>query len=321
MRRSTAALAAARLAAGLLAAGLLAACSEPEPVAVQEPPASRPTSSPAPSTAPPARPRRQAPRAPSHQPLGTVPPPWLGTRVLPERPGRLRRDPAHPAGTAQPPVHAARPAARAARPRLRLARRQPAPGRRDRPLDLARGLPGRRRRPGLDPADVLGVRRPAAHRRAARQRVRGRRPGVGVPAALRGAVPDRADGDHHPGRPGRPTDRRRQRHRGRSTAGPTTGGTSYSQHAYGLAIDVNSFQNPYVKGDLVLPELASAYLDRDRVRPGMIEPGDEVVRAFAAHRLGVGRRLAEPEGLPALQPERHLRCRSRPSDPDTAGTV
>lgn len=29
-----------------------------------------------------------------------------------------------------------------------------------------------------------------------------------------------------------------------------------SQHAYGLAIDVNPFQNPYVKGDLVLPELA-----------------------------------------------------------------
>ena len=62
---------------------------------------------------------------------------------------------------------------------------------------------------------------------------------------------------------------------------PTTGGTSYSQHAYGLAIDVDSFQNPYVKGDLVLPELASSYLDRDHIRPGMIEPGDEVVRAFA----------------------------------------
>ncbi len=63
---------------------------------------------------------------------------------------------------------------------------------------------------------------------------------------------------------------------------PTTGGTSYSQHAYGLAIDVNSFQNPYVKGPVVLPELAGAYLDRTRTRPGMIEADGVVVRAFAA---------------------------------------
>lgn len=62
---------------------------------------------------------------------------------------------------------------------------------------------------------------------------------------------------------------------------PTTGSdTTYSQHAYGLAIDLNPFQNPYVKGDLVLPELASTYLDRDDVRPGMITPDGVVVRAF-----------------------------------------
>lgn len=63
---------------------------------------------------------------------------------------------------------------------------------------------------------------------------------------------------------------------------PTTGGTEFSQHAYGLAVDVNSFQNPYVSGDLVLPELASAYRDRGRKRPGMIEANDPVVRAFAS---------------------------------------
>jgi hypothetical protein len=60
----------------------------------------------------------------------------------------------------------------------------------------------------------------------------------------------------------------------------TTGGSSYSQHAYGLAIDVNPFQNPYLKGDLVLPELASAYRDRGYTRPGMITAGGPVVRAF-----------------------------------------
>ncbi|MET0831175.1 MAG: M15 family metallopeptidase, partial [Acidimicrobiia bacterium] len=63
---------------------------------------------------------------------------------------------------------------------------------------------------------------------------------------------------------------------------PATGGTSWSRHAYGRAIDVNPFHNPYHRGDVVLPELASAYLDRDRNLPGMIAPGDPVVEAFAA---------------------------------------
>ncbi|HET6939044.1 MAG TPA: M15 family metallopeptidase [Nocardioides sp.] len=63
---------------------------------------------------------------------------------------------------------------------------------------------------------------------------------------------------------------------------PTVGSSTYSQHAYGLAIDIDPFQNPYVKGDLVLPELASSYLDRGHVRPGMITPDGVVVRAFAA---------------------------------------
>jgi hypothetical protein len=56
----------------------------------------------------------------------------------------------------------------------------------------------------------------------------------------------------------------------------------WSAHAYGLAVDVNPFQNPYRRGDLVLPELASSYLDRGWTRPGMIRPGDVVTRAFAA---------------------------------------
>ena len=58
--------------------------------------------------------------------------------------------------------------------------------------------------------------------------------------------------------------------------------TRWSAHAYGLAVDVDPFQNPYRRGDLVLPELASAYLDRSRARPGMIRQGDVVTTAFAA---------------------------------------
>ena len=52
--------------------------------------------------------------------------------------------------------------------------------------------------------------------------------------------------------------------------------------ADGLAVDLDPFQTPYTKGDLVLPELASSYLDRGHVRPGMITPDGVVVRAFAS---------------------------------------
>ena len=63
---------------------------------------------------------------------------------------------------------------------------------------------------------------------------------------------------------------------------PVRGSTStFSAHSYGLAVDVNPFQNPYHKGDSVLPELASAYLDRSWARPGMIRKGDVVTRAFS----------------------------------------
>jgi D-alanyl-D-alanine carboxypeptidase len=62
----------------------------------------------------------------------------------------------------------------------------------------------------------------------------------------------------------------------------TRGSTTLSAHAYGLAIDLNPFLNPYRKGDLVLPELAGAYLRRAWRRPGMILRGGVVTRAFAA---------------------------------------
>ena len=68
------------------------------------------------------------------------------------------------------------------------------------------------------------------------------------------------------------------------------GTTRWSQHAYGLAIDINPFHNPYLRGDLVAPELASAYVDRDWKRPGMIFEGDVVTDAFDAIGWGWGGR-------------------------------
>ena len=71
----------------------------------------------------------------------------------------------------------------------------------------------------------------------------------------------------------------------RPVRGQTTG---FSEHAYGLAIDIDPFQNPYVKGSRVLPELSSWYLDRSRHTPGIITADGPVVRAFDVISWGWG---------------------------------
>jgi hypothetical protein len=60
------------------------------------------------------------------------------------------------------------------------------------------------------------------------------------------------------------------------------GPPQWSVHAYGEAIDVNDVQNPYVYGSVIIPPAGKAYLDRSDVRPGMAEPGGELVEAFKA---------------------------------------
>jgi hypothetical protein len=62
----------------------------------------------------------------------------------------------------------------------------------------------------------------------------------------------------------------------------SAGSTAWSRHAYGLAVDVNPFMNPYVKGGITLPELATTYRDRGDVRPGMLTRGSVAVAAFQA---------------------------------------
>jgi hypothetical protein len=61
-----------------------------------------------------------------------------------------------------------------------------------------------------------------------------------------------------------------------------SGTSAWSQHAFGLAIDINPVENPYVHGGLVEPPAGRRYLDRSRRRPGMVVSGDVVVRAFAS---------------------------------------
>jgi hypothetical protein len=56
----------------------------------------------------------------------------------------------------------------------------------------------------------------------------------------------------------------------------------WSVHAYGLAVDVNPVENPYLEGGRVRPAAGKRFLDRRRYRPGMAVAGGVLVRAFAA---------------------------------------
>jgi hypothetical protein len=60
------------------------------------------------------------------------------------------------------------------------------------------------------------------------------------------------------------------------------GGSGWSEHAYGTAIDVNPVENPYILNGKVLPPAGRPYVDRSRVRRGMAVAGGVLVRAFAA---------------------------------------
>jgi hypothetical protein len=61
-----------------------------------------------------------------------------------------------------------------------------------------------------------------------------------------------------------------------------SGPKRWSVHAYGLAIDVNPVENPYVEGGRVHPRAGRAYLNRSRVRRGMAVRRGLLVRSFAA---------------------------------------
>jgi hypothetical protein len=62
--------------------------------------------------------------------------------------------------------------------------------------------------------------------------------------------------------------------------------TGWSNHAYGLAVDLNPIENPYTCGGRVFQRASRPYLDRSRLRRGMVTP--EVVRAFQSIGWGWG---------------------------------
>ena len=216
--------------------------------------------------------------------FGSVPPAWLGTRVLPEDPatgyGEVRRTPpvmrdrrwTLPDDVRMRPGRGYSSKVVSPAPHHVVRRSSWRPGCPVAATDLAWvrlafwGFDGRRHTGELlvhrtvadDVGQVFGV----LYRRRFPQEQ------VGIVRAYDPDAPSTGDGNGT----------------GSFVCRPSTGATYFSQHAYGLALDLNSFQNPYAKGPVVLPELASAYLARSRVRSGMVTPGGPVVRAFA--RIG-----------------------------------
>ena len=60
------------------------------------------------------------------------------------------------------------------------------------------------------------------------------------------------------------------------------GAGSWSEHAYGRAIDINPLENPEVRQGVVSPPGGRKFTNRSKPAQGMIRPGDAAVRAFAA---------------------------------------
>ena len=75
----------------------------------------------------------------------------------------------------------------------------------------------------------------------------------------------------------------------------TTGPVSWSMHAYGLAIDINPVENPYLEGRRVIPASGVAFVNRSRVRPGMAIPGATLVATFAGRGWKWGGRWSDPD--------------------------
>ena len=73
-----------------------------------------------------------------------------------------------------------------------------------------------------------------------------------------------------------------------------TGSSSWSEHAYGRAIDVNPIENPYVASGRVYHDASWPYVARRPARKGMAIDGGPLVRTFEAIGWSWGGRWSGP---------------------------
>lgn len=53
-----------------------------------------------------------------------------------------------------------------------------------------------------------------------------------------------------------------------------------SQHSYGRAIDINPVENPYIKGEIIIPEAGKPYCDRSKPFKGKITKDSLIYKLF-----------------------------------------
>lgn len=59
-----------------------------------------------------------------------------------------------------------------------------------------------------------------------------------------------------------------------------------SLHAYGLAIDINPMQNPFIQNGKILPAHGKDFIDRSKIKAGMVEPVVEVFYKYGFTEWG-----------------------------------
>ena len=74
-----------------------------------------------------------------------------------------------------------------------------------------------------------------------------------------------------------------------------SGSGRWSAHAYGLAIDLNPLENPFVHDGIVEPPAGRRSLDRSNRRRGMVVARDVVIRGFASIGWSWGGRWSTPD--------------------------
>ena len=105
-----------------------------------------------------------------------------------------------------------------------------------------------------------------------------------------------------------------------STAASSPGPTAWSQHAYGLAIDLNPVENPYVAGSgHVSPPAGRPYVDRARQR-ARDDPPPAASSSAPSARVGWewGGNWSWPKDYQHFSADRHLSCRARSAAPVAA---
>lgn len=76
----------------------------------------------------------------------------------------------------------------------------------------------------------------------------------------------------------------------------------WSNHAFGLAVDINPLVNPWVRDETALPIAGAAYIDREMALPGMIHVGDDIIAVWEGVGWSWGGTWQSPDYMHFSQP-------------------